>query len=481
MANYNAPGVYIEDETQGSQIINQLSSSVGVLIGQTKSGKVNVLQKVTSWTDFIGKYANGLGTPFSASLYLPFAVYGFFQNGGTTLYVANVRKSAVKATGTGSSLNVTFEAATEGTWGNNLRVIITKSPRYTETKKYFDITVKITTGKTAYTVNNVTFATFRDSLLNNPRISALIGNITIGENVAALAEDTISFTGGTEGSTLTDSDYTSALSLLDAVEDATFVAIPGQTSSSVNNALMTYCEAKGLFPILDMPIGSSVDETYEYRNGIDSFTGVLAYPWGKISNPFSKNQLITVPTAGHLMGVYSRIAESRGAFKVPAGVDAIVNGFVDMETNLTNAQIETLNPEGVVCIVSKPNAGIVVWGARSINSSDDSMKYVSDGLLNLYIKKSIYAGTQFAIFEPNDETLWIKLDAACRSFLEDLRSQGALKGATSEEAYFVTIDETNNTPESIESGELNIEIGYAPVKPAEFIIIKLAHSINNGV
>jgi hypothetical protein len=150
-----------------------------------------------------------------------------------------------------------------------------------------------------------------------------------------------------------------------------------------------------------------------------------------------------------------------------------------MESVLTPSNISTLNPVGVCCIVSRPNAGIVIWGARSLNSSDTTMRYVSDGLLNLMIKKSLYNGTQFAVFEPNNEALWNRLDTACRAFLESLRQEGALKGEP-EQAYYVVVNETNNPEASINAGILNIEVGYAPVKPAEFVVIKLAHSIESA-
>ena len=266
--------------------------------------------------------------------------------------------------------------------------------------------------------------------------------------------------------------------MVDVIDDVTFVAIPGQTSKVVNDALISYCEEHTLFPILDMPVGSTAEETKAYRKSISAFTGALTHPWGKVNDPLT-NTLKLVPNAGHVMGVYARIIESRGIHKAPAGVDAVVRGFIEMEYQLTPAQISTLNPVGVICITSRPNAGIVIWGARSLNSKDTTMKYVTDGLLNINIKKSLYNGTQFAVFEPNDEALWSKVQATCKSFLETLRLQGALKG-TADEAYFVTVDSSNNTDDTIANGELHIDIGYAPVKPAEFVIIKLAHSIDNN-
>ena len=176
------------------------------------------------------------------------------------------------------------------------------------------------------------------------------------------------------------------------------------------------------------------------------------------------------------MGVYSRTIDSESVAKAPAGVNAVVRGFVELEKQLSATEIGILNPLGVICITARSNSGIVIWGARSLNSSDKTMRYVTDGLLNLNIKRSLYAGTQFAVFERNDEKLWGRIDTACRAFLENLRLQGCLKG-TAEEAYFVVVNSTNNTPQSIENGYLNIDIGYAPVKPAEFVVIRLAHSI----
>ena len=161
--------------------------------------------------------------------------------------------------------------------------------------------------------------------------------------------------------------------MIDVLDDVTLVAIPGQTSKVINDAILSYCDNNGLFPILDMPLGSTAEETKAYRKSISAFTGALPHPWGKMNDPLT-NTLKTVPTAGHVMGVYARTIESRGIHKAPAGVDAVVRGFVEMEYQLTPAQISTLNPIGVVCVTSRPNAGIVLWGARSLNSKDSTMR-----------------------------------------------------------------------------------------------------------
>ena len=473
MASYKAPGVYVQDVVSGSQSISQASSSVGVLIGVTRSGVVGVAQKIGSWTEFIAKYANGLDTPFLENSYLPYAVHGFFTNGGKELYIGSVKKNAVKATKTGTTNAITVTASTEGVWGNEIKVSLKKSSDYADDNKSFDVVVAVGTSDSV-TITDVTVDTISDTVMTNSKAKQWLSAFILGE-VTELAEEEITLAKGSDGDELEDADYTDALSMIDILDDATLVAIPGQTSSVVNNALLTYCDANGLFPIIDMPVGSTAEATKAYRKSISAWTGALCHPWGKMNDPLT-NTLKAVPTAGHVMGVYARIIESRGIHKAPAGVDAVVKGFVEMEYPMTSTQISTLNPLGVICIISKPNAGIVLWGARSLNSTDTTMRYVSDGLLNLNIKKSLYNGTQFAVFEPNDVQLWSKVQASCKAFLETLRTSGALKG-TKDEAYYVTVDSTNNTNDTVAEGELNIEIGYAPVKPAEFVIIKLAHSI----
>ena len=472
--SYNAPGVYVQDVVSGSQSISQMSSSVGILIGVTRSGVIGVAQKINSWTEFIAKYANGLDTPFLENSYLPYAVHGFFNNGGKELYIGSIKKDAVKATRTSTINKITVTASSEGAWGNDIKVSIVRGVGYDEnTNKVFDITISVGTNDSV-TIPDVTLEDIVESVMASSKVKQWISDFKLG-SVGSLAEESFSLEGGSNGSELADADYTSALNMIDYLDDVTMVAIPGQTSKVVNNAILSYCDEHSLFPIIDMPIGSTSEETRTFRKSVSAFTGALCHPWGKMNDPLT-NSLKTVPTAGHVMGVYARIIESRGIHKAPAGVDAVVRGFVEMEYQLTPSQLGTLNLAGVVCITARPNAGIVIWGARSLNSKDSTMKYVTDGLLNLNIKKSIYNGTQFAVFEPNDSALWSRISATCKSFLETLRLSGALKG-TSREAYYVTVDETNNTDDTIADGELNIEIGYAPVKPAEFVIIKLAHNI----
>ena len=469
--SYSAPGVYIEDKVSGSRGIEQASSSVGILFGVTASGVINTPVKIGSWAEYIENFANGLKTPYLENSYLPYAVYGFFQNGGKELYVVSLKKNGVKASGT-TTAGLVFTAKSEGAWGNNLKATITKNADWVAgTNLSYDVKIENLASGEKKTVTDCYLADIAD------KFNSVAGDwCTVSTTgVLALDEEDVTLTAGSDGTALTDGDYVNALDIMNTLDDVTLVAIPGQTSNVINDALISYCDAHELFPLLDMPMSATVAETKSYRKSINAFTGALLYPWGKTYDPLT-DSLKSVPCAGHAMGVYARVITKRGVWKSPAGTEAQVRGFVDMVSALTPTDISTLNPVGVVCVTAKTNFGIVLWGARSLNTSDSTMKYVSDGILNLNIKKSLYAGTQWAVFEPNDEFLWKSVSTSCRSFLETLRTQGAFKGSASE-AYYVTCDSSNNTPATIANGELNIEVGYAPVKPAEFVIIKLSHSI----
>lgn len=476
--DFNRPDVYIQDVSTGASPIQQASSTIGILIGAMKSGPLKDPTLISSWTEFMQYFASGLETPFMSNSDLPYAVYGFFANGGNQIYVLRVAsataKKATKACVENAGL--TFEAKYEGAIAPVIQ--IKKSADWVEnTNEVFDVTVTMSNSDEGVaTVTEVT----KDTIVNTINTNMTMANWIVASadsTFTALAEETVTLAGGADGiEDLKDSDYVNALELCSVIDDASFLAIPGQTSQVINDGIMTYCDNHMLFPILDMPVGSTVKETKEYRKTISAYGGILAYPWGYVSDPLTDGTKL-VPTAGHVMGVYSRIIGAQGIKKAPAGVDAVVRGFLSLERKLTDSDVAQLNPVGVVCIVPRTNAGIVIWGARCLNPKAD-MRYVTDVIINYNIKKSLYAGTQFAVFEPNDESLWSRVTATCQDFLETLRSEGTLKG-TAEEAYYVTCDATNNTDATINNGFLYVEIGYAPVKPAEFVVIKLAHSMSS--
>ena len=178
------------------------------------------------------------------------------------------------------------------------------------------------------------------------------------------------------------------------------------------------------------------------------------------------------------MGVYARTIQNRGVWKAPAGTECTVRGAVEVVKSLVKSDCDELNPMGINVIMPRSNYGIVVWGARSLNP-DSSMRYVSDVLLNTYIKSSIETGTQWAVFEPNNSTLWTKVSTVIEAFLDELWRNGGLYGESADEAYFVKCDEELNPEDVRNAGKLITEVGYARNKPAEFVIIRIAHSVSN--
>ena len=226
MAMYNAPGVYVKDVTSGAQSITQASSSVGLLIGKTRNGLINVAQKIGSWTEFISKYANGLDTPFMENDYLAYAVHGFFTNGGSQLYIGSVKKNAVKAKATSEKNNITATAASEGVWGNSIKVTVSRSDDFEEgTYETYDVKVEVGSFDTA-TVTDVALKDLSTAITKNSKIRMWLGEFSILETVNKLEAETFTLSGGTDGDELSNSDYENALEMAKVLDDLTVIAIP---------------------------------------------------------------------------------------------------------------------------------------------------------------------------------------------------------------------------------------------------------------
>lgn len=261
-------------------------------------------------------------------------------------------------------------------------------------------------------------------------------------------------------------------------EDISIVAVPGITKQTVQDKIITLCEElKDRFAVLDPVEGADLDKIQEQRNLYDSKYAALYYPWIQVYDPVSR-KTINVPPGGHICGIYARSDTERGVHKAPANEK--INGALDLEKMdsgsariITKGQQEILNPKGVNCIIPFPGRGIRVWGARTI-SSDSLWKYINVRRLFIYIEKSIENGTQWVVFEPNNEKLWARVYATITQFLTGVWRDGALMGTKPEEAFFVKCDRTTMTQDDIDNGRLICVIGIAPVKPAEFVIFRIA-------
>ena len=204
-----------------------------------------------------------------------------------------------------------------------------------------------------------------------------------------------------------------------------------------------------------------------------SMFAALYYPWIKVMNPRNAGKPILVPPCGHIMGVWSRTDETRGVYKAPA--NETPRGVIGLGYDCNFREQELLNPRGINCIRTFPNRGIKIWGARTLVEPEKTdWRYISVRRLMSYINKSIELGTQWVVFEPNDQDLWARVRRTVSNFLERLWREGALFGATPEQAFYVKCDETLNTHETMVLGRLYIEVGVCPVRPAEFVIFRIS-------
>jgi len=289
-----------------------------------------------------------------------------------------------------------------------------------------------------------------------------------------------SLTGGADDdpATLGATDYKESLALLEAIDDVNFVAIPDRTDADIQLALIGHCEAmQDRFAILDSRRGAppfGTDSVEVHRGMLDSARGYAAlyYPWLRVA-PAVGDDPILVPPSGHVAGIYARIDTSRGVHKAPAGNEALINGALGVERALTDVDQGQLNLQGInVLRVFKPGGRAIVWGART-TATDTNWQYVNVRRLFLFIEESIEEGIRWAVFEPNNLALWQKLKRPITAFLARLWRDGAIFGATEEEAFYVRIDEILNPFSEQALGRLHIEIGIRPAYPAEFIVVRI--------
>jgi uncharacterized protein len=279
---------------------------------------------------------------------------------------------------------------------------------------------------------------------------------------------------------------------LEVIDDITMLVLPDLMSvppgeklnldmvKAVQTSMIAHCENMGdRVAILDAPANATPQEIKEWRMniaGYDSSYAALYYPWIQVDDPIL-NHPVFVPPSGHVAGVWARNDNTRGVHKAPA--NEVVLGATGLAYNMTKGEQDTLNPNGINCIRSFPGRGIRIWGARTL-SSNPSWRYINVRRLFNFVEKSIEGGTQWVVFEPNDMMLWARVRRDVSAFLTTVWSDGALFGTSPSQAFYVKCDEELNPPESRDMGRLIIEIGMAPVKPAEFVIFRISQWAGGG-
>jgi phage tail sheath protein FI len=290
------------------------------------------------------------------------------------------------------------------------------------------------------------------------------------------------------------------LHAFDGIGDVSILAIPGQGNDLVISGGMAYCRNRPLqdaFFVADLgtldpedartpgsvPDHNEPDDVRQFVTGLSTPTdyGAIYYPWIRVADPLGRgrNPTIALPPSGFIAGLYARVDNSRGVFKAPAGTETGLAGALGLCADVHDADQDSLNPIGLNAIRRFPVYGIVAWGTRTL-SPDPAWRYIPVRRMAIYLRASIYRGIQWAVFEGNDEPLWAELRLNVRAFMMTQFRAGAFQGATPGDAFFVKCDASTTPQEQIDIGVVNILVGFAPLKPAEFVVLKLSQKVNQA-
>jgi len=493
------PGVYIEEVPSGVRTVAGVATSVTAFLGRALRGPADQPLAVNSY----GEFERSFGGLWTGST-LGFAVRDFFLNGGGQAIVVRIHNGAATAslqlqTATANT-PVLLAAASAGAWGNGLSAAVDHETKDQDNPALFNLSVSDGAAGTRERFFNLSIQS--SDARYYPRVleqgSALVraakdaGGNYVNLRPQATGGEAATATGGSDGSALTLAQfdgvgYQAGKKGLYALEKAdlfNLLCIPPYLASSpdVDAALVAtaaaYCEARRAILIVDPPSrwGTTDDARSVTGAGTTSKNAALYFPRLVQPNPLRENQLETFAPCGAVAGVIARTDTQRGIWKAPAGLDAALAGVTALTVPLTDAENGELNPLGVNCLRALPSAGRVVWGARTLQGNDvlaSDWKYLPVRRLALHIEESLYRGTQWAVFEPNDEPLWAQIRASAGAFMHGLFRKGAFQGQSPKEAYFVKCDGETTTQNDVNLGTVNVVVGFAPLKPAEFVVIKI--------
>lgn len=404
---------------------------------------------------------------------------------------------------------LTIEAATPGAWGNSLQIKVDYDTKPKDDGSadptLYNLTItEVNDGVTGKSerIRNVTGMPNAIRLISRvlPDESSLVRVVGVPPaSRPAVGQISVDATGkAADSHPLLGADLNGSpvnktgLFALDKADLFNLLCIPpdtrdGDTPVTVYQKAMEYCNSRRAMLIVDPPATWSANPDTATAsaiaglpalglNGPAARNAALFFPRIRQSDPVRDGQIDTFVPCGAIAGIFARTDSTRGVWKAPAGLDATINGIVGLQVNLTDGENGDLNPRGINNLRSFPVAGQVVWGARTLRGADsigDEYKYIPVRRTALFLEETLYRATQWVVFEPNDEPLWAQIRLNIGAFLQGLFRQGAFQGRTPREAYFVKCDRETTTQADINLGIVNILVGFAPLKPAEFVVIKL--------
>jgi uncharacterized protein len=513
MPEYLSPGVYIEEVNSGPRPIEGVGTAMAAFVGFAPGGPANKPVLVTNWSQYIDTFGgldeSGKRNPHMNGAFLSHAVYGYFMNGGTRCYVTRVapparaEKPATQLPSRASKAIPALTVTPKGDPHSDIQVDVTPS---TGEAPEGSFTLKFKMGDVEETFENVVLGPKKGAKSGLETVNQTSKLVTVAE---AAATGTVVDRAPEVGNYLIKAAQTalapkvqpndlvgsaperSGVEGLELAEDATMICCPDLMSAYLSGALdreavkgvqlamIAHCERMSdrmaiLDPIPDLN-PQQVKNWREKETNYDSKFAALYYPWIQIMGPDGKP--MSVPPCGHIAGIWARNDGERGVHKAPA--NEVIRGALGPALEITKGEQDVLNPIGVNCLRSFTGRGIRVWGARTL-SSDPAWRYINVRRLFNYVEKSIERGTQWVVFEPNDANLWARVRRDVGAFLTGVWRDGALFGNAPTEAFFVKCDAELNPADVRDRGQLVIEVGMAPVKPAEFVIFRFSQFSGGG-
>ncbi len=503
------PGVYVQEVASGVRSIVGVATSITAFIGRARRGPTDRPVRVQSFAEYERAFGGLWGdSPMS------YAVQHFFANGGGDALIARVHLGAVAASLSIGAFGLV--AANPGAWGERLRVRVDHDTRAPADTTLFNLSVRdMASGETERFLNVSTDANHARAVArvlelgsNLVRVSGAVPALRPVANAAMPAGadpfdpaySTPFAANGDDGTPITPAQIIDpaleapqlGLWMFEQADLFNLLCIPPlafdtDVPSTVWNAAAAYCARRRAVLIVDPP--ASWDEPADVLAPGTGLAGVIDrtdtaaiyFPRILAADPLKEFRQESFAPCGAVAGVIARTDAERGVWKAPAGLDAALNGVSALSLGgepgrLTDPQIGILNPMGVNCLRSIPNTGHVVWGARTRDGADQfasEWKYLPVRRLAYFIEESLFRGTQWAVFEPNDEPLWAQLRMNIGTFMQGLFRQGAFQGASPREAYFVKCSRETTTQADIDVGIVNVLIGFAPLKPAEFVVLRI--------
>ncbi|WP_347986628.1 phage tail sheath subtilisin-like domain-containing protein [Methylomonas sp. AM2-LC] len=482
------PGVYIQEISSSDHTIIGVTTAITAFIGWAPKGSISKAEAISSWSEYSRLYGG-----LDSRSYLGYAVNQYFENGGQQAYIVRLVDPTTATSASVTIAGMTVTASAPGSWLNgyriNIQTIANDAQRFNLHVYGAGINAPLLSSYANLSLQ-ATDAQYVSTVIAN---SADIIQVTVNNASNAPVAGDYLLANGSDGSVLNpgSAQFHAALAgdgvntglyLLTKVDLFNLLVVPGESDPVTVNTLQAFAKQNTAFLITS----SASTDTYANLSqnaspdsrltGDNACNAAYYFPWINAPDPLQQNNLRAFPPCGFVAGIYAQIDSNNGVWKAPAGVNASIRGSSSLLETLNDQEQGVLNNKAINCLRNFPSYGMVIWGARTLqgsSSQSSEWEYIPVRRTALFIEASVKRGLQWVVFEINAEPLWAQIRLSISTFLETLFQQGAFQGQTPQQAYFVKCDQTTTSQTDINQGLVNIVIGFAPLKPAEFIVINL--------